>query len=740
MLIDYAVAALQIMNFIRHTALAAAVLSLSPAPSTAAEPPDSDLKRIAASRIESAPIIDGRLDEPVWQSATVIEDIHQVAPHEYEAPGERTIFYVMYDKDALYVGVRAFDSKPEEITAQVLKQGEMLQIEDRVGIVLSPFNDKRSGYMFELNPNGVRLDGLFNSPTQFAPNWDGIWEGDAELTGDGYTAEFAIPFKTLSFDVADDTWGLNVWRQVMRNDEMMGWVSHNRAFNPAASGEITGMTDLDIGKGLDIVPSVSMRRKRDIPTGKSDWQLEPSLDVYYRITPSLNGLLTYNTDFSATEIDDRQVNLSRFSLFFPEKRDFFLKDSDIFEFGNTGNEGPFFSRRIGLSPTGDPINLDFGGKVSGRLGQWNLGALAVRQGESDGLEASDLMVARVSRNVMEESSLGGIFTYGDPVSNLDNLLAGIDFRYLNTRLSNGKVISGELWYQETHTEGLENDNAAWGAGIHMPNRNQWFGNFSIKEFQKNYNPALGFITRLDVRDTFANIGYTHRPRDIDWLREIRAGFDFRNVTRLGDEKLQTQFMLFIPVELANFQGDRVQFRLINIKEGLDTEFRHPIPAKDVRSGKSLLLQPGLYSFYRYGIWMETSPARKVSGMVEFFNGEYFNGRRLSLEGGVTWRPGKHFSLGGSFDYNDFEVQQTHFITRLLTMKTDIVFSNTLSWTNLLQFDNVSDNIGINSRIHWIPQAGRNVYFVINYNAIDSEDGFRSNASEITLKANYTFRF
>jgi hypothetical protein len=702
--------------------------------------PEDSNKQITAVRVETAPVIDGKLDDEVWQQAAVIEDMHQVAPHEYALPSERTVFYLMYDKDALYVGVRAWDSKPEKMTARVLKQGEMLHIEDRVGIILDPFNDKRSGYMFELNPNGVRLDGLFNSPTEFRPWWDGIWEGEAEITGDGYTAEFAIPFKTLSFDVDDETWGMNVWRQVMHNDEKMGWVSHNRSYNPAASGEMLGMQGMDIGKGLDITPAVSMRRSRDIRADKSAYSLEPSLDIAYRITPSLNGQLTFNTDFSATEVDDRQVNLSRFSLFFPEKRDFFLKDSDIFEFGNTGNEGPFFSRKIGLSLAGEPIDLDYGGKVSGRLGQWNLGALAIRQSEFQSVDASNLMVARVSRNVLEESSLGAIMTYGDPTSNLDNILGGVDFRYLNTRLSNGRVISGEAWYQLTETDGLSGDNAAWGVGISMPNRNKWFGKLSYKEFQQNYNPALGFITRRGVRDSFAGIGYIHRPQGSTWLREITTGIDVRHVTRLGDDKLQSQIILLKPVELVNFQGDRMQIRLLNNKEGLERLFMHPIPAKDVRNGKSLALQPGLYNFNRYGIWFETSPARKIALRGELFDGGHYSGERLHLLGSVTWRPSRHFGLSGSYDFNAIEIQQQRFISRLITMKTDIVFSNTLSWTNLLQFDNISDNLGINSRIHWIPQAGRNVYFVINYNAVDSENGFRSTASEITLKANYTFRF
>jgi len=619
----------------------------------------------------------------------------------------------------------------------------MLLSDDRVGIILDPFNDKRSGYMFELNPNGVRLDGLFNSPTEFAPEWDGIWHGDAQLTDDGYTVEIAIPFKTLSFDATDDTWGLNVWREVTRNEEQSGWVSYNRAFNPAASGEIHGMRDMNIGLGLDLMPSMSLSRRKDLNTGEEDVYLEPSLDISYRITPYLNGLLTYNTDFSATEIDDRQVNLSRFSLFFPEKRDFFLKDSDIFEFGNTGNEGPFFSRRIGLSPLGEPVDLEFGGKVSGRIGQWNVGALAIRQDSyrlfDEDIDPSNLLVARVARNFLQESSIGGIVTYGDPSSNLDNALAGVDFRYLNTRLPGGRVLTGEAWLQKTYTEGRTGDDLAWGLGLHMPNRDRWNGGFSYKEFQANYNPALGFITRRGVRDFNAGFNYIYRP-DNSWLREISTGMSARHVTRLADDKLQSQFLFFRLLNLADYQGDQLQFRLVVFKEGLEYDFLHPIPAKDVRAGKEVLLPRGLYSYQRYGIFFTTSPARPLSFTGEIFKGSYFDGRRLSLTGTLSWRPSRHFNLYAYIDQNNFHRKGVHFITRLMSFKTDYVFSNTLSWTNTLQFDNVSDNLGFNSRLHWNPRAGQDVYLVFNHNFVDSEDGFRSTASDLTLKANYLFRF
>jgi len=710
---------------------------------------DKKLKSIQAVRVDTPPIIDGRLDDEVWKQAAIIEDLHQVLPHEYEAPTQRTVFYIMYDKDALYIGARAWDTEPEKMVARILKQGGELFKEDRIGVILDPFNDKRSGYMFELNPNGVRLEGLFNSPTEFRPWWEGIWHGDAEITEDGYTTEMVIPFKTLSFDVEDETWGLNVWREVMRNEERMGWVSYNRGYNPSASGEIHGLKDLDSGMGLDIVPSMSMRQERNIITSDTDYKLEPSLDLFYKITPSMNGSLTINTDFSATEVDDRQVDLTRFSLFFPEKRDFFLKDSDIFEFGNIGqgmsfgslsgtstpfveleSGRPFFSRKIGLSATGAPVDLDYGAKISGRIGQWNLGTLAIRQAEFGRVDATDIFVGRLSRNILTESSAGVIMTYGDPVSNLDNYMVGVDFRYLNTRLPGGNTLVAEAWYQQSDTDNLSGDDAAWALGIHMPNRNKFRGTLSVKEVERNFNPAMGFINRRGVRDYAAEIGYTHRP-DSGFLREIYGGIDSRYVQRLSDDGMQTQVILFRLLEMANFQGDNMKFRYAIRKEGLDIPFR---------IYEDIIVPAGFYTYNRHVIRFETSQARKLSVSGSYSGGGYFNGDRTSLRGTVNWLPNKHFSLGGSYDFNDIELTQGDFITRLMTLNSDIVFSNELAWTNLVQYDNVSDNLGFNSRLHWSPQAGRDVYLVFNYNMIDTEDGFKSTRSDITLKANYTFRF
>ena len=299
-----------------------------------------DGKTVSIRRVESAPVIDGLIDDAVWDLAEPIEDLHQVNPVEYDEPTERIEIRLLYDDEALYVSARLWDSQPDRITAQVLRQGEGLASEDRFAVILDPYHDQRSGYRFQVNPNGVRWDALYQDVTNLESNWEGIWLGAATRDDKGWTAEMSIPFKTLSFNPNSSVWGINFERTIQRADETLGWVSRNRQLNPGVAGTATGFSGLQQGRGLDVAPSVSLVNKKIYgPAGSTDSRLEPSLDVFYKLTPSMNASLTLNTDFSATEVDDRQVNLTRFNLFFPEKRDFFLQDADIFEFGRIGGGG-----------------------------------------------------------------------------------------------------------------------------------------------------------------------------------------------------------------------------------------------------------------------------------------------------------------------------------------------------------------------------------------------------------------
>ncbi len=705
------------------------------------DPEQSEDKRVRAVRTDSPLVIDGVLNEPAWEHAAVISDVHQVLPFEFTEPSERTEFYVLYDKDMLYIGGRFWDSDPEKITANILKQGGNVSQEDHIFVILDPFNNKRSGYFFFMNANNVRSDGLFDGP-RFLGEWEGIWKGKATLTDDGWVAELGIPMKTLSFFADNDTWGLNVSRDIKRKGERISWVSQNRTIDPSASGEIYGLNDLDLGVGLDVVPSLSMGQREDFNRSDSQFVFEPSLNLFYKITPSLNGSLTINTDFSATEVDDRQVNLTRFSLFFPEKREFFLKDTDIFEFGRIGGNGfsstiqrverenarPFFSRTIGLSEAGTPVDLKLGAKLSGRIGPWNLGALAIRQAEQLAVDATDIFVARLTRNILDESTVGVILTRGDPQSNLDNTLFGADFRYRKPQTVFGTV-EAEAWYQQTDTQGLVGNDAAWGVRLRLPNQTGFSGGISVKEVQDNFNPALGFVSRRGVRSYVGEIGYMVR-RQGTYLRDIYSGIDTSRADTL-DGSTQSATTYIRVVELVSRNEDKLSFRYNLHEEGLIEPF-------EISPG--IVLPTGTYKWENLGFILQTAQHRKLSGTLIFFDGGDWGGNHKFARTSLGWRPSKHFNFEGSIEYNDFELAQGNFVTRLIRLQASVVFSDTLSWVNLLQFDNQSNVLGINSRLHWIPEAGREIFFTINHDLIDEGDAFRSMNSESILKINYTLRF
>ncbi len=707
----------------------------------------ASLKRFEIKRTDTPPVIDGSLDDEVWSNAAFVEDFHQIRPNEHTEPSQQTRVLVTYDDDALYVAARLSDDVSDGVTARILKQGEMVWDDDFFMLILDPFLDRRSGYRFQTNPNGVRREAIFANSNQAEDNWQGIWRAESAVDESGWTTELEIPFKTLSFNPNNEDWGINFGRGIARNNEFIGWVSRNRTQDPSIAGIASGLTALRQGLGLDLVPSVSLRRERDFAVSVNDSEIEPSFDMFYKFSPALTGSLTVNTDFSATEVDDRQVNLTRFSLFFPEKRDFFLQDADIFEFGRIRqpdfesgstfsfslqqNGRPFFSRQIGLSQSGQPVDLNYGAKLTGRSGRWNLGTLAIRQDAFEDIEATDIFVARASANVLSESSLGLIATYGDPGSNLDNSLVGVDFLYRNSRLSGGRTVEGEVWYQQSDTEGRPDDDEAFGIGIHAPNRTGLSGGIAVKEIQANFNPALGFVSVRGIRDYTVDIGHTTRPRE-GYLAAIFSGVDAQRVESLAGG-LDTQAITWRALELENRPGDTLNFRYTANKEVLGRPF-------EISTG--VFIPPGSYSFDEAGFELVFADQRRIAGSFGYADGDFYDGTRETMTGRFVWRPSRHFGATVEYEYNDVELPHGDFTTRLFRMRVDWVFSSTLSWVNLIQYDNESEVLGINSRLHWIPQAGREAFIVLNHNLqdLDRDNKFSSALSDLAVKFSYTFRF
>ena len=731
--------------------LSTAMLAALLAPAVSAQDSETggeNLKTVQMIRSEFRPVIDGRLDEEVWSSAVIVEDFHQVQPNEYAQPAEPTIVYLFHDNEALYVGARLWESDPDAVTANVLRQGEIFYNDDHFGVILDPFNNGRSGYIFATNPNAVRVSGLFRNVTESQLDWKGIFDVETTLDNEGWVVEMEIPFKTLSFDPSSDTWGFNLLRVNRGRDERVGWMSRNRTQDPSVSGRAVGFSGLNQGLGLDIVPSVSLIRNRSLASSPWESDTDPSLDLFYKVTPALNGALTFNTDFSATEVDDRQVNLTRFDLVFPEKRNFFLQDLDIFEFGRIGsqrfdtgnaavtaadreNGRPFFSRSIGLSATGTPVALKYGGKLSGRVGPWNVGAVAINQDEFGDLNSTDLFVGRVTANVLAESSVGFMVTSGDPGSNLDNNVVGADFQYQNTRLPGGQTLRAEGWYQRSGTAGGIGDDSAFGLGVGMPNNTGFRWNLGVKEIEAAFKPALGFVSRPGVRSDTLQIGYTHR-RPSGYVQSIYGGVDAHRIERL-DGGLESQVVAWRPVELRTRANDLLQLYYLANREVLLQPF-------EISPG--VVIAPGDYAFNESELKVEAAGFRDVAGSFVYRSGEFYAGERLSLQGSLTWRPSRHFRATASYQVDDVELPEGDFTTKLFSLRLDTVFSSTLSWVNLLQYDNVSEVASVNSRLHWVPEAGKDVYLVFNHNLedFDNDNRFRSSLSDVRIKANYTFRF
>ena len=739
---------------------------------------DPGQKTVRVVRTTTAPVIDGDLSDAVWASAAVVDDLHQVSPVEYAEPDERTEVLILYDDDALYVAARLYDTDPGEITARNMRQNDNLGQDDRFYVTIDPFNDRRSGYFFGLNPNGVRADGLYRNVTEFYGEWDSIFDAAAARFEGGWTAEIEIPYKSISFDPTTDTWGLNFSRTVVRKNEISAWVSRNRAYNPAVSGLAVGFEGLEQGIGLEIVPSLAVSDRKNFLTGETDSETKPSLDLAYRITPQLNGSLTINTDFSVTEVDDRQVNLSRLGLFFPEKRDFFLREADIFEYGGIGgqrqsqipglntlaqNGRPFFSRRIGLSNTGQVVDLEYGGKLSGRVGDWEVGGLSVRQDlhsvtvlagrEPAGAEctalptlpptsecvipADTLSVARAKLGVLEESNIGVITTYGSPTSALDNSLAGVDFQYRNSRLPGSRALEGDVFYQQSDTDGYIGDETAYGASVRFPSSQGVRGILQYRQYGEQFNPALGFLDSAGISDTFFNVGYMLRPSG-GGLESWLLNFDYQRIDYLQDGGLKTEAFFLRPLTLTNRSNDTMTLAVSDFTERLIEPFQiYP----------GVIVPVGTYDADSRGIQAGTGGHRKLAAfvrVVEYPDGKFYGGERSDRFVELTWRPSAFFRGSLSYEYSDVDLPLPNgsFEVRLVRAGFDFAFSPTISWVNLIQYDNVSEVAGINMRLHWIPEAGREVFFVINHNVedIDGDNSFHSAFSDATAKVSYTFRF
>jgi hypothetical protein len=714
------------MNTVVVFMLSAAVLvSAGTAIAQGAQPAPS----ASAARIHEPIHLDGRFDEQAWRAALPIGPLRQREPVEEADATEATEIRLVYDDDALYVAVECHDRTARDIVATQLTRDAELDVDDYVMIVLDPFFDHRNGFFFQVNPSGARSDGqVSNNAEELNSDWDGIWNAAARRTESGWQAEIAIPFKTLRFKPEQTTWGLNVERQIKRKDEVNRWSSPRLDVwigNLAEAGRLEGLDGVRQGLGLDLRPYAGARHEN------SDGSAAGGFDLFKSITTSLNASLTVNTDFAETEADARQINLTRFPLFFPEKRAFFLEGAGVFDVaGLAGNDDllPFFTRRIGLL-SGEEVSIAVGTKVVGRQGAYNIGVVDVQTRDLDDnpLTGQNLLGARVSRNLLRQSWIGGIVTHGNPAGAGDNTLVGADARFATSTFRGSKNLSLDLFALRTSDEQKARADYAAGFKLDYPN-DDWDVALTWKQIGNAFVPRLGFVPRAGIRKT--NVGVVRGVRPQRWgVRQLQFELRPEHITNL-ENRVENWRILATPLNLRTESGDELEWSYIPQFERLDAPFEIA----------GVIIAPGSYRTDRYRAQIETASKRPWVIELEIEHGRYYSGTRREIQIGVGLKPNTHILLELETQHNDVTLPSGAFSTLVHTARVNYNFTPNVSWANLVQYDTESRIAGVQSRFRWILKPGNDLFVVLNRGWFRTFDGAYEQAfNRESVKLQYTFR-
>jgi hypothetical protein len=702
-----------------------------------ASPAEDDVRpRLEAGVLGNVHRVDGVLDEPEWASAAAAAALVMVEPRQGGRPSGRTVVKVLAGPKALVFGIRCEDRDPAGIVTFTKERDGDFEFEDHVVVVLDPFQDGRSGYVFAVNPGGARFDALVEPGGENVDsNWDGQWEAGTSRDASGWTAEILVPVEILSFRRDLREWGLNVQRRVQRLQETDRWASPRQdytVFQTSRAGVLAGLPCFDLGLGLSVRPSLVGGFDHPAPETAAEATFEPSLDATQRLGTNALASLTVNTDFAETEVDTRQTNLTRFPLFFPEKRTFFLDASDIFAFGvGTGSESllPFFSRRIGLVE-GQPVPILAGLKTTGRAGGTNFGGLVVRTREEALLApAASMGVLRVQQNVFAESRVGVIATAGDPLGRGGSYEMGADFTYQTSRLAGGKNFIAGVWGLLTGRDDLSGyrERTAFGFKADYPN-DLWDCALTYRRIGDGFDPSLGFVPRRGINSYDAGCTYAPRPRSA-FVRQMFHEFYATLITDLGG-RWESYRVFMAPVNWRLESGDRFEFNVVPTGERLTEPF-------EIVAG--VTIPEGVYDWRRYRLEVETAAKRKISGQATWWFGGFYTGtlHQLVLEAAWTPSPLITFLLNGEHDIGRLE--QEHFDLTLVGVKVRLNLSPDLQLNSFLQYDSEDRSLGTNTRLRWTFHPRGDLFVVYNHNLREIENRWRRESNQLLVKLQYTFR-
>jgi len=671
-----------------------------------------DRKRVVAVYTEAEITIDGEMDEPVWQTALPATDFIQRAPAEGQPASRASVVRLLYDKEYLYVGAYLYDDRPDLIVVNDITRDGGVGRQDSFGVVLDTFRDRRNGYNLSISPLGSMRDTqFFNEGQDVNRNWDAVWYVETRIQEDGWTAEYAIPFKSLRFSRDEEqVWGIQFYRSIRRINESDSWMpipSRFRNYSQRISyaGDLYGLKGIQPGKNFKIKPYLLGGVNHFASRGQgTQGDLDGGVDIKYGLTSGLTLDLTVNTDFSQVEADTEQVNLSRFPLFFPEKREFFLENTGNFRFEAPGNNQAllFHSRRIGLAD-GLPVPILAGARMTGRVGPYYLGLMNIQTRSDRDIPATNFTVARVRRNILANSDVGVMFLNSQsrlPEDYNRSYGADVNFLFFDRRLKAGGMLA------RTETPGLEGRDWLKSAETQWDDGLVRFSGYFL-DIQENFNPEVGFVRRAGRKILHGEFGlrFFQEPDSSlgRYIREISPHLTSEQLLLPGSitetKLLRPQFRVEFQ-DSGSFQAEYVQ-NFERLSNSFDITRHFTIPSGD-------------YHFNEYSLRYSSNNSTAVAGNIEYRNGDFYHGTKQTVRLEATYRPNYRLTTSLSYQLNDIELpDQGAFKIHLVGVNMKYAFNPKAFVTAFIQYNNDTNRLSSNLRFRLIHRPLSDLYVVYN---------------------------
>lgn len=699
-----------------------------------------------ATELETDPQVDGEIiNDPLWQHIPAITDLVQIKPNYGEAVSERTEVRIAYTATTFYVAVVCYDKNAKGIVVSDSRRDADLNDEDSFLFIIDTYHDRQNGFLFGTNAQGMEYDaqidnegkGNNNANRQQGGviggtnlNWDATWKVRSQLGDYGWSAEFAIPFRSLRFAPGKDkTWGLNFQRNISKNTETAYWTSLPLGFDMkrlSLAGNLSGLNLRNPGN-LKLIPYVLGQYVNDksVSPNETDTHFDAGADIKYSVTPSLTLDLTYNTDFAQVEVDDQQVNLDRFNLFFPEKRAFFLENAGQFGVGSPGEVDLFFSRRIGIGEDGSLVPIIGGARLSGKVGQTNVGFLSMFTDdvvEAD-IEKNNFTVARVNHNFGgTRSSLGGIFVNRAGLGEMDddyNRVYAADGKW---GIGNKATING--FVAKSVTPGIESGDHAFK----ILGNYEWSGwniNAGYTEVGEGFNPEVGFLQRTAFRKPEFLVFKAHRFKNAGQMLEIRPHVSYRGYWNF-DDQLITSF-LHVDNHWVFKSGFEIHTGINFTTERVLEDF----------TISDVTVPVGNYENEELQLVITTNPNNALSFDTRTIIGGYFNGHQITNSGTAKYRVGDRFNSSLTFSHSDIQLDTGDLTALVGGLRLSYSFTPRIFIQSLIQRNNVSNITSVNARFGWLQNANTGLFVVFN---VVKDDDLIDAVDNQTLTIKYTHRF